>query len=470
MQHEPVISKPIFSAIIVLILTLQMGCGDRGSSALPIVKSNTGLTPINMEIYDKNCQENKSTGILKIQSQYLNFNNKSFFKKKFVFKNSWGFPHFFSSAVAEALPGTLIEDGQIFYGKSLKICNSYSLFPNNSIEAATLKITYILNHVRKSYLSLNLAVPPDLLEKISILPNLKWMNKNNLQKTDNALYTRTQSGKSIIAFLPHSEETKERRQNKSYWDMPVVTAHEFGHFIFDTHSQLLSLKNKTYSCFNSHPVKYMQDKAISSSKNNDSNPILDSIHEGFSDLFAYYTLKDQFDLDFTLDFKCSGIDRDVTFSQFSNGEQKRLTSSVTEILMSPNNESQSMGKSVRQKYKDEDLTCLAPNFKDEHMVGAIFAHGAYTLLENQSDLNLQNKMDALLLWAQLIGQNQFKESYDITSNQEVSLYLQLLLESIETLQKKDISISQCETVENIFPSAEGLLQQMTEDKHSRCTQ
>ncbi len=324
----------------------------------------------------------------------------------------------------------------------IELCADTKEWPRYSVEGAALNVSYFINKAHDTYTNATgVALSPVTLK---IGPRIKQTVSRGGQNeigflTDNAFY---QPESKTITFLPHSLEFRLMGKAHNYWEIPIVSAHEYGHHIFNSIIGGVASSGMQKTCFDSslHYSPQIQGAiAIRAVKIND---VLQSFNEGFADLIAFYTLSaSERSL---LNIKCMEKSRDVSSKVFMNGTPKTFTQNLLGPFFSP--------------IKDQSFkNCDDVDPQAIHTIGAIFAHNADRFLTSLSATNEQ-RLVIIHEWANklkleharlstLPPQRYFEEIF--------KLFLRLSLQRFD----RTFDRSSCDLVQEFYPD---LLNRMSE--------
>lgn len=278
--------------------------------------------------------------------------------------------------------------------KEFGLCKTEFPFEKNSYQDAALSIVAPIKAFEKKFSSLvkQLALPK---VKIRTAPRMKRGEK---YLVNNAFYY---SGTQEITFLPQGFADSESKtlpfQGKPFWKFPMVSLHEYGHHIFAHIYKKAAPDTESTSELPPSPDSHTEHSAlcfdnsslISSTKNSPANKrrsvtkvlAINTINEGFADLFAYYADEAARGLE---GMGCLSKSRDVRYDSFRSGDRKILTKNA-----------------LADFFKDEKISYAScseeTNFQDEHMIGAIFARAIYNSLES-THLDDKQKIELLIDW------------------------------------------------------------------------
>ena len=279
----------------------------------------------------------------------------------------------------------------------------------------------------------------------------------------------------IINILPISNEldVSDFLKIKKLWQSPFVITHEYGHHILQPDSNsfaLKSIQHQGLNCFKKEFKKRKNfvtkniitpSKAMNIYEEIDANDINDlfieriygSISESFADLFAYYTLGEDYS-DNSNTGCMMGSTRTVFLPYFTDGSQKFLDDHNAERFSYYSNQSEDIC--------DVDLT-------SSHEFGAIFSYNINKIfneatLSREARLNILYKINKRV--ENYLGKiessfYEYKFYHDITDPKKFK-FAPTALKIVFTEMLKDIAAfsneteakfnsTQCQTIKNQMP-------------------
>ena len=269
--------------------------------------------------------------------------------------------------------------------KAMNICPGVKSYQRYSYENASLSANYSINKTIqrleavnfKSPYPLNLYISPYTIERQIVETDAEVISEDS-RITDNAFYIP--SLRSIV-FLPQSEESREGAGfgNVPLWEVPMVGSHEYGHHVFYSIAEQVSgdLHRPTSGCFG-HPAQLRANTVVQGLSVGD---IIGALNEGFSDLIAYYTL-DGAERGLN-NVVCMEKNREVGSPVFADNTSKLFTTEALNVMFGDG--SPIIG------------SCLRPNFKQIHIVGAVFASISERLMQRYRMSNSE-KLALILNW------------------------------------------------------------------------
>ena len=289
------------------------------------------------------------------------------------------------------------------------------------------------------------------------------------------------------------------------WDIPLVTSHEYGHYVFSTlypnyFSNVAPYKiSRAHLCYNPaghgasmhavDPENNEEDKekekdkekdkdkkenntettktnfefkpVVKSSQENsqkrngssieevnnvdtasftrrvDEHTVIGALNEGFADLFARYTMDDQYTVN---GLGCLSLTRDVYSKNFLSGEEKIF--------------SQELVDSFTSNTKESSESCYRKaNFQSLHVVGSVLAHGI-DLLYTKLSLTKAQKLTELTKWVRAINRSH-QHLLSLSSAQALNYYAFLAFSNAKK-QFPDSQVDILEIYSSNFPMANAL--------------
>ncbi len=254
-------------------------------------------------------------------------------------------------------------------GKAINICRKGGAYDRESIENVALAMAAAVQPSWIFYKSLgHSSSDKNIFKKVTLLVHpLVQMKKSvsgdtelgsldanvHNDMTDNAFWTELrEQGMTVLAALPHSLERRAQFP-VSFWEIPGVQSHEFGHHVF--HSVAPDLAHSVGS---------------------PSMAIL-ALNEGFADTFAHLVFESGKHPLAGIDLTSSrDLDRDVGSEVFTSGMKKSLTERVVSLAFP------SLLNLSHGSYGETE----GPNYSDPHILGAVVAYGLNGLLTQKSKI------------------------------------------------------------------------------------
>jgi hypothetical protein len=272
-------------------------------------------------------------------------------------------------------------------GKTLEICPGVLRFESNTFEAAGLSTAFYIDRMyQRVGRVLTTRIPPVSLEVGSRIINERLnVREGKLHLTpaysvDNAMYL---PDSHKIIFVPHGFEIRKYNFNSNFWQVPIIPSHEYAHHIFNLIGPETKANQGIVSnCFGE---KIEKSSLVEIDASGDRRVTVESVrnalNEGFADLLAYYSLDR--DERSTIYVPLLSFNRDVESPNFNVGEPKNFQHKALAKFFSP---------------KSPPRTNLEIDYQDIHIIGAIFAHRVYKLLES-SVIKEEAKVEFILDWA-----------------------------------------------------------------------
>lgn len=320
-------------------------------------------------------------------------------------------------------------------GKELEICPDVSRFKSNSFESAGLSSAFYIDRMfQRVGRVLTRRIPPVSIEVGSKVINERLnMREGKLYLTpvyavDNAMYLP--DAKKII-FVPHGFEIRKTNFSSNFWQVPVIPSHEYGHHVFNLLSpDSRSSRGVLTHCFGEKLEKSTLIEIDSSGERQIGvDTVRGALNEGFADLLAYYSLDR--DERSTIYVPLLSFNRDVESPNFNIGEPKNFQDKALARFFSSSRAPRSI---------------LDVDYQDIHIIGAIFAHRVYKLLES-SVIKEEARMEFLLDWARdLRGLSQ-----SLSPQEYLDQSMILLAEKYFEYFGPSYSSRHCQKVRELYP-------------------
>lgn len=383
-------------------------------------------------------------------------------------------------------------------GELLHFCSNSGPYTQNSIEGIAL--SSIFNLEKAGFFYKSLAGSKDVKRSyLFILPKVERIYKFEYESgfpedvrakmredrepdevskviADNASYSFYEINNEVVpvfSVFPDSEDQGEILfGGMKLWNSSFVLGHEYGHHVFWTHtpssSQAFMLtvfakqgfRRQERPKFENYIEKNMRDNkywffdmfveantsnrryySLHGNRNNGAAELSHSaINEAFADLFGYYSIGAE--EGFAENMGCFRKDREVESKRFRNGDIKIL------------DENNLLSFLYKHLNADDNSDGCRFSYDDNHIIGAIFAHGFDKLLSiktgsSSEDKKATSKAEYLLRWldsyldqASKI-ENPTGEDVFVLA---VSTMHHIGLDELTQEQIKD----QCETIEAMF--------------------
>lgn len=347
-----------------------------------------------------------------------------------------------------------------------ELCIGKDYTDSNTLDAVGVKVeatmTMVEAAVKKTSLPrslrpITIRIHPEYInEEVIASPTRKKTSAKSL--INNALFNYEHQEMVILAqgtnlngIVPFSGVT--------LWDIPVVTAHEYGHYVFSKlypnyFDSVAPYKiSRAHLCYDNHtdlpfgaaPIPHdptdpekQNDKEKEDTDENDEQVVespefkttfdfkpvnntdknesdnsrsgrsmqevkptesnfdrtisehtfIGALNEGFADLFARYTLDDEYTVN---GVGCLSFTRDVYSSSFLNGERKILSKKIID----------SFNSSIKHKRR----SCFThTDTQSLHVIGAVLAHGVDKVY-SAVGLDKTQKLKELVKWAKSINRS-----------------------------------------------------------------
>lgn len=293
-------------------------------------------------------------------------------------------------------------------GEAVTVCPEESLYAQDTIEGAALNAAYFINKTNAKVSALvpeanikpvELKISPNIREKYVLLDSTgAVMASETYYRTDNAYY---EPAANAITFLPHSTSIRKFGFSMSFWEVPMVASHEYGHHVFEslffrnipsTSIQTLASNKQrgATNCFGHHqkakPKFDGHQKITAAARKVTISDVVGAYNEGFADLISHYTLSDQ--ERGLAGVKCLEISRDVGSAVLFDGKPKIFSKEALASFFST--------------VEEVARGCEVTQYQDDHVIGAIFAHSADRILSLLTE-SKEQKLAATLSWAQAIS-------------------------------------------------------------------
>jgi hypothetical protein len=324
--------------------------------------------------------------------------------------------------------------------KPISVCPEVSEYYPGTVESAALNSSYFIHKSNLRFTSVirDISVAPVILNispsilKTVITDFYGEEIKQGSYMTDNAFYMPANGS---VTFLPHSLDMRKRGMNTSFWEVPMVASHEYGHHLFQMiFKQELDQRPSNHSCFGTNKSPKIQsfnkNKAQRQVKIQD---VINAYNEGFADLIAFYTLDPE--ERGTTGVKCLEVTRDVSSPRLINGKAKKFSKDALRSFFS--------------FFEDRSSTCENPSFQEVHVLGAVFAHNVDSFLSLLTDSE-DEKLDALVDWVKFLRLE--KKKYHLASaetylEKTFSDFLRISLIKFNKTFDDDI----CKNIARIYP-------------------
>lgn len=434
----------------LLFLFFLVGCGPQATPTAKeaIFPTEYSNNPIILKLQNENCRSNSFSS------------SQTFFNLHLFLQGEEGTEtHDFSPL----LQGLFLRNGTViansFHGERIeimeknraylrsapriiKLCPEEDGYSPDTVESAALNTTYFINksHLRFTTIVTDVAVTPitlnitpAIIESILTKDYKGETTKKSKYRTDNAFYMpRVKS----ITFLPHSVEMRLLGMKNSYWEVPFVASHEYGHHLFEMlYKDSQGLGPDMMNCFgHSNEKKPLSLNKSLNQRKIKIEDVLNSYNEGFADLMAWYTL-DPKERN-VKGVKCLEVSRDVSSPRFYNGKPKVFSKEAVQSFFS--------------NYIDNPFrSCEEHSYQDTHVLGAIFAHNADSFLSELTNSD-DEKLAAVVDWAKELKSERKKyllASAETFLEETVKLFMDMSLERFGRVYDVEI----CSKINNVYP-------------------
>ena len=336
-------------------------------------------------------------------------------------------------------------------GTKVLICPEETEYKANTVESAALNVTYFINKTYKKVSELlptvqidpvALKINPNIRETY-VMPTANGAVTETYYRTDNAYY---QPSEKSITFLPHSKALRKTGFSMSFWEVPMVASHEYGHHIFQsivfgtqtsaTTPALMSKKSGLMGgCFGDHetPSRKPKKNKIAQPRKVTLADVVGSYNEGFADLMSYYTLENN---ERGLSgVKCLEVSRDVNSATFFDGKPKNFSREAMASFFST--------------VEETARGCEVTQYQGIHVIGSIFAYSANRFLNHLTD-SKDDKLAVTLLWAQAIKTNAPYLVLYTPENLNRALFAMFVKAGVKKLNKS-LDNAICADLEKIYP-------------------
>ena len=343
--------------------------------------------------------------------------------------------------------------------KFLKVCKAGQSYPQNSIEAAGISS---LAHITAAYgyyknlagadgdmAQANIFVIP-LIEKV--LTNPKSGRSLSVFESDNLAYLHDYIGAPAFLIFPKGATSQKLGvwKNLNLWEAPWTLAHEFGHHVLKTHTNVSgfsSLRQRSFDGFSgldgliklpSENNDVQVERTAAGDRIVGRDLIWDGMNEGFADLFAFYVRGAQPGQSSGID--CFAKNRDIESPVFVNGAAKSLTASNMTTFVSTS------------KIDTNNSDCSYPDMQDIHIIGAIMAHGVNDILSRRTGdtgnaAAVKARAELVLRWTSRLAGIAKQSSFKLQ---------ELILPALEMASDNgNLNTAQCATLRRVFPAFEG---------------
>lgn len=450
--------------ILLILILLVSACAKKGKRNSSKIVNYNSLSNSVIELTKTDCSvisgplytdylfpifiKNKPSSKLATFQKLLLGNEIKSADGSIITDTNFGQELFFRYKIESDLSQTYVDGRFINFGDTVNVCEGLDKYKRGTAEAATLAATY---SIAKTKTKINEVMPDLLIPAITVYmaPLMKVEYKGKVKgkeqtvvryRTDNAYYS---PGSDQMTFLPHSKEAqKEGFGAHSFWEIPMVPSHEYGHHIF--HTVMTNVKEEeklesilhTKLCFDNRikpQSKYLHQLSEEDKKRDSgSKTVLDALNEGFADLISFYTLSNA---ERTLKgVKCLEVTRDVGSAVLKKKELKTFNDKVYQSFFSS------------EETEDETLaTCEVADYQDIHVFGAIFAHQADLYL-NSLKFSKDKKLKVILTWLKNLNTEWPMLEKESGKNFMKKSYLMLIEEGMKEANLTSLNKNICEVI------------------------
>lgn len=353
--------------------------------------------------------------------------------------------------------------------QSLKICRPNGPYDRFSVEGVALSSLANIVTAYDYYRSLPNKSPNMEKASLLVLPTIeKVINTRNasgdmvLQRrlsTDNLAYAPSFGGEPAFVIFPKGKKAEQAGlwPDLNLWEIPWALAHEFGHHVFRTHTNVTEISNSKTMATNfsgdfyqisdldghlhggsdQHLDDHLDGQKLLAERTVGNTEVWGVVNEGFADLFAYYVQDAKSGAIENID--CFESNREVAKSDFSNGKRKILSQEVLELFYASE--------------KNEQAGCSKINFQDVHFIGAIVAFGIDQIFSQEvggttGKENAKAKGRLLLEWANSMGEL-VKKTEDLRIEDLLATALRVVAPDGQ------LGLDQCESIREVFPGYAG---------------
>lgn len=330
-------------------------------------------------------------------------------------------------------------------GERLNICRKGGAYPRESLENVALAALSGISFISKLHENvypnenipkLTLLIHPQILDEHKTM-GAKLTQYREGVRTDNAFWFQN-NGKNYIAAFPESREHQQSSSDARVWELPSIMAHEWGHNLFSYYAP--SLVDPLGSDG--------QDSFIGPSQRIDLST--SALNEAFADLTGFLAFESEFsELGWC---KLHGVyfNRYVASSRFDDGSRKVIDNWLLHHYF--------------EGSEHLHIQSPSPDPTDDHVVGAIIAHGLYRIFkpfeyvrEHLSEDFIESAFVKTILWAK-----RMEASFDKNHNQSAVDFLQGAIEHAVNIERDLQSAyvghppalpeTQCEAIRTVFMS------------------
>ena len=328
---------------------------------------------------------------------------------------------------------------------AISICPDKAKYEKGTAESAALNATFYISKVNRKVSellpsvmipSVTVEIAPLIKKAFSVVIKGEVVWSFEAFETDNAYYMPGVN--PSITFLPHSEEFRKAGMNFSFWDVPMVAAHEYGHHIFQSIHPGPMNEMSLKSCFGKFHALSEETEVVPEKRVVKIDDVLGALNEGFADLVSFYSLDDN--ERGLKGVNCLEITRDVGSRVFADGKPKIFSSLALSEFFS-------------ETVSPPSESCETANFQGIHHIGAIFAHSTDRLLSASTDTKDQ-RLAIVLNWLQEMKLRQ-RAMKALTPSEFLQESFKLMVDVIVAKTDSKLDPPECEIMKEIYPGMDG---------------
>lgn len=467
-----------FVTVSSIALALTFGCEPKSKVVTVEVpaqekayffKENSSSSPIEVQQFDPNCKRGTPLTNDIIEQAYTGAELVQTLTSIQEDVNENGKP---KTVVRQTSESETVRKARI-----VVLCQEPETVPANTLEGAAISMRKAADQAFALYQNVktkgNINLPE--LERIFLSAAFRMKNverkatsnddgtANSSYITDNAMFMRLGKTSTLISY-PQSESALNLGLfgGIPLWTVDGVFQHEFGHYLF------ANIMNQSSSSFDSYhkyaeqnPDLHMFQTPISSFVKKLENPILanqffsfqatqdffiGSLNEGFSDLWAYYTLNQPQNM---FEIACFSKNRNISSDHFFNGMSKSWTDDMWAKIFN------FQLQDLKFDTSNPIDVCSQPVFIDIHIIGAAMAHTvdavfSAAILAESRDVQSSIKAEMALAWLKSLKESD--EFIDLGGKASLSRILNLAIGTGISYLKSGEKASFCAVVQSKFPA------------------
>lgn len=384
--------------LISSFIAMAIGCGRKVDEEKTYSRESEG-TPFSYKHSQKQCRSNeiseKPFVDLFRTGAYKSFQLKTVKNRRIIRKLTMGGKYNYRVSRRRGTLQNTVRTKQFNY------CFAQSEYESDTYEDAVISVLGPLNEFEQKYSSLikyynikkiNLEILP-LYKKIQTSRERGKKIETNSYMINNAMYSA--STNSLI-ILPQGTNKYNYVPfgGVPLWKSSGVVMHEYGHHFFKSvFSGKLNLKMTNVNpldtglCVDNSNVHFKHvQKPVKTRESVTKNDVLSALNEGFSDVFSFYAGDEK---ESYRKMGCMFKTRDVKSSTFYSRNKKILDKATIENFLSTE--------------ANPALSCYVnTDYQDIHVIGAIYAHAFYELLDG-TNLSKSSKIKVLLKWVKQLN-------------------------------------------------------------------